>query len=124
LYRNQLYACCAIKKVNGRKRHILVDTIGLIVTVMVLPANIQDRDAAKQLLLLVLGKRTRDQIRHVWADGGYAGMLLQWAPEGLSLHHRDRQTFRPAYLQGVAATLGRRTNLRMAGPLPPTQPRL
>ena len=67
------------KKVNGRKRHILVDTIGLIIAVMVLPANIQDRDAAKQLLLLALGQRTRNRIKQIWADGGYAGMLLDWA---------------------------------------------
>lgn len=38
------------KKINGRKRHVLVDTIGLILMVMVLPAHIQDRDAARQLI--------------------------------------------------------------------------
>ena len=38
------------KKINGRKRHLLVDTMGLILLVLVLPANIQDRDAARQLL--------------------------------------------------------------------------
>ena len=67
------------KKVNGRKRHILVDTIGLITAVMVLPANIQDRDAAKHLLPLALGQRTRNRIKHIWADGGYAGALVRWA---------------------------------------------
>jgi putative transposase len=67
------------KKVNGRKRHILVDTIGMIIAVIVLPANIQDRDAAKQLLPLALGQRTRNRIKHIWADGGYAGVLVDWA---------------------------------------------
>ena len=38
------------KKINGRKRHILVDTLGLLLKVMVLPANIQDRDGGQQLL--------------------------------------------------------------------------
>jgi putative transposase len=64
------------KKVNGRKRHILVDTIGLLLMVMVLPANVQDRDGARRLLgrsLAVYGR-----IKRIWADGGYAGELVQW----------------------------------------------
>jgi putative transposase len=67
------------KKVNGRKRHILVDTIGLLLMVVVLPANIQDRDGAKQLLTLFFGQSTWRRVKHIWADGGYAGALLQWA---------------------------------------------
>src|ERR1022692_2071684 len=67
------------KKVNGRKRHILVDTIGLILLVMVLPANIQDRDGAKQLLAAFFRKATPRRVKHIWADGGYAGALLDWA---------------------------------------------
>jgi len=38
------------KKINGRKRHIAVDTIGLLLTVLVTAASVQDRDAAKPLL--------------------------------------------------------------------------
>lgn len=64
------------KKVNGRKRHILVDTIGLVLLVMVLPANIQDRDGAKQLLAAFFSQKTRRRVKHIWADGGYAGTLL------------------------------------------------
>jgi len=68
------------KKINGRKRHILVDTMGLILMVLVLPANIQDRDGAKQLLNAFFGQcRTRRRVKHVWADGGYAGALLEWS---------------------------------------------
>ena len=67
------------KKVNGRKRHILVDTIGLLLMVMVLPANIQDRDGGKQLLAAFLSQVTPSRIKHIWADGGYAGTLLAWA---------------------------------------------
>ena len=67
------------KKVNGRKRHILVDTIGLLLTVMVLPANIQDRDGAKLLLTAFFGQATRRRVRHIWADGGYAGTLIELA---------------------------------------------
>jgi len=67
------------KKVNGRKRHILVDTIGLLLLVMVLPANIQDRDGAKQLLAAFFARSPRRRVQHIWADGGYAGALIQCA---------------------------------------------
>lgn len=66
------------KKVNGRKRHILVDTIGLLLMVTVLPANIQDRDGARQLLAAWFRQTPRRRVRHIWADGGYAGTLIQW----------------------------------------------
>ena len=67
------------KKINGRKRHILVDRIGLLLLVMVLPANIQDRDGAKELLSAFFGQKTRRRVKHIWADGGYAGALLEWS---------------------------------------------
>lgn len=66
------------KKVNGRKRHVLVDTLGLILLVMVLPANIQDREGARQLLAKFFGSRSRRHLKHLWADGGYAGALVVW----------------------------------------------
>jgi putative transposase len=62
--------------VNGRKRHILVDTIGLILGVVVHAANIQDRDGAKLVFENVKGRFPR--LRLVWADGGYAGKLIGW----------------------------------------------
>jgi putative transposase len=67
------------KKVNGRKRHLLVDTLGLILMVMILPANIQDRDAARQLLAAWFGRSSRHRLKHLWADGGYTGTLVGWA---------------------------------------------
>jgi putative transposase len=67
------------KKINGRKRHLLVDTMGLLLRVMVLPANIQDRDGARQLLRAFFGRPVRRRVKHIWADGGYAGTLIQWA---------------------------------------------
>ncbi len=60
------------KKVTGRKRHILVDTLGLLLNVVVHPANIQDRDGAA----LVLNPRTRALfpfIERIFADAGYQG---------------------------------------------------
>jgi len=67
------------KKINGRKRHLLVDTMGLILLALVLPANIQDRDGAKQLLGAFLPQSPRRRLKHIWADGGYAGALVNWA---------------------------------------------
>ena len=69
------------KKINGRKRHLLVDTLGLVLLVLVLPANIQDRDGARQLLDKHFGRRTRRRVKHLWADGGYTGTLVAWALE-------------------------------------------
>lgn len=64
------------KKVAGRKRHLLVDTLGLILLVCVHPANVQDRDGAR-LVLAALRKRF-GWLCCIWADGGYAGELIQW----------------------------------------------
>jgi transposase len=67
----------AAKKVNGRKRHIVVDTIGLLLIVMITAASIQDRDGGRALL-----KRLSDalaSVRHVFADGGYQGKLVATA---------------------------------------------
>jgi transposase len=59
------------KKVTGRKRHILVDTLGLLLNLIVLPAEIQDRHAARDFL-----KQTRSRfpfVERIYADGGYSG---------------------------------------------------
>lgn len=65
------------KKINGRKRHIAVDTGGLLLTVVVTIAGIQDRDAAHRLLTALTGRFST--ISLIWADGGYAGRLIIWA---------------------------------------------
>lgn len=64
------------KKVKGRKRHILVDTTGLLLMVVVHAANIQDRDGAKLVLEQVNGTFSRLQL--IWADAAYAGQLINW----------------------------------------------
>ena len=71
------------KKVNGRKRHIAVDTTGLLLEVLITPASVQDRDAARPLLFNLT--RARRRVRRAWADGGYAGKLLPWAATWLNL---------------------------------------
>ena len=73
----------AAKKVNGRKRHIAVDTSGLLQEVLTTPASVQDRDAARPLLFNL--HRARRRIRLAWADGGYAGKLQPWAATYLKL---------------------------------------
>ena len=59
------------KKVNGRKRHILVDTLGLLLSVAVHPADIQDRDGAFEVLRRA--RRMFPFIERIFADGGYRG---------------------------------------------------
>jgi transposase len=71
------------KKINGTKRHIAVDTIGLLLTVLVTGAGVQDRDGAMPLLERLRAACLR--IRHVWADGGYAGQLVDWCAGHLGL---------------------------------------
>ena len=62
------------KKVKGRKRHILTDTGGLLVTAIVHSADIQDRDGAPSLLDSI--RQSFPWLRHVFADGGYSGKKL------------------------------------------------
>jgi putative transposase len=64
------------KKVTGRKRHLLVDTLGLLLVVVVLAAQIQDRDGAKMVFLRA--KRRCGRLQLIWADGGYQGKLVRW----------------------------------------------
>jgi putative transposase len=71
------------KKVNGRKRHIAVDTCGLLLAVLVTGAGVQDRDAAKPLLWAL--HACFPGVRLVWADSGYAGRLVSWASNQLTL---------------------------------------
>lgn len=68
------------KKVKGRKRHILVDVLGLVLVVLVLAADIQDRDGGWKVLSAM--HAAYPSITKVWADGAYAGELVR--------HSRDK----------------------------------
>ena len=68
------------KKVKGRKRHIVTDTGGLLVGALVHPADIQDRDGAPALLASI--RYRFPWLRHIFADGAYAGPKLKAALEG------------------------------------------
>lgn len=70
----------AAKRVKGRKRHLLVDTFGLVLLVVVTAASVSERAGAKLLLAQL------EQVRHwfsrlvvIWVDGGYSGSdLSKW----------------------------------------------
>jgi putative transposase len=64
------------KKIQGRKRHIAVDSLGLLLMVWISSAAEQDRSAAKRLIALLVENFKRLQV--IWADGGYLGALVQW----------------------------------------------
>ena len=72
------------KKITGRKRHLVVDTLGLVWLVVVTGGQVQDRDGAR-LLLQALWERLRQsptarwcRLKLIWADGGYRGELIDW----------------------------------------------
>ncbi|MGI5430794.1 transposase [Streptomyces sp. CA-179760] len=71
------------KKINGRKRHLVVDTRGLPLIVMVTPADLHDAAAAKEVLFRL--RLMHPEITIVWADSAYAGKLVDWAKQHLNL---------------------------------------
>jgi putative transposase len=84
------------KKVHGRKRHLLVDVMGLILAIVVHSAGIQDRDGARPVLQQATTEHPR--LEYVWADGAYTGSLIKDAKAnyGLTLEIVKR----PADTQG------------------------
>lgn len=66
----------ATKKIKGRKRHIVVDVLGLLICVIVQAANISDRKAARDLITKAL--QICPGIQLFWVDGGYTGKLIEW----------------------------------------------
>jgi transposase len=65
----------ANKKINGRKRFIVTDTLGLLLVTCVMAASVQDRDGAKTTLLSLY---LLTPVRFVYADAGFAGTLVDW----------------------------------------------
>ena len=59
------------KKVKGRKRHLLVDVLGLLLVAMITPASVQDRDGGA--MVLRQAHREYPTLEHVWVDGAYNG---------------------------------------------------
>lgn len=76
---------------------MVVDTLGLLLAVVVHPADIQDRDGDRLVLARLLGRFPRLQV--IWADGAYGGKLVQWAKKmggwSLELVRRPAQLSTP-----------------------------
>ena len=74
------------KKISGRKRHLLVDTSGLVLNAVVHPADVADRDGARLVLAPNVEEDRLPRLKHLWADAGYRGAGLgEWITEWLGL---------------------------------------
>lgn len=71
------------KLIKGRKRHIFVDTLGIILAVFVTPANEGERNGLKKLMKSYFGKGVL-RLRKIWVDAGYSGEPLRQRVEKLS----------------------------------------
>jgi putative transposase len=71
------------KMVRGRKRHLLVDTEGLVLKAKVPSAKVPDQDGLK--LLVESARAELSHLKHLWLDAGYEGRGKQWAQEALGL---------------------------------------
>jgi putative transposase len=85
------------KRVKGRKRHVLVDVMGLVLAVCVHAADVQDRRGARQLVEAMPDVLRSVQV--VWADQGYTGPFAEWLHEMHATHlevvrHPARQAWR------------------------------
>jgi putative transposase len=70
--------------VKGRKRHLLVDTQGLVLAALVHAADVTDRDGGRLLLEAAPDLRERfPLLRHLWVDVGYRGRFVAWVKETL-----------------------------------------
>jgi putative transposase len=97
------------KKLVGVKRHILVDTEGFLLSVVVHAANIPDRKGGQWVLETAAAGRSLPRLQHIWADQGYTGTLVRWAEQEYGwtvqvVYPTDRQLKR--YAPEVLADLG------------------
>ena len=77
------------KKIKGRKRHLLVDTSGLLRQGVVTATDVDDRDGLKQVLTR-LGTAGAARLRKLWADGGYQGEAIRtWVAKQKKTHKID-----------------------------------
>ncbi len=103
--------CDGHQQVAGRKRHLLVDTAGFLLGVVVHPANLPDR-AGGRLVLDAVGARF-PRLRRIWADQGYTGSLPRWAATryGVTLdvvypHWRQLKRYAPDLLPALGYAPG------------------
>jgi putative transposase len=91
------------KLITGRNRHILVDTCGFLLAVLVTSAAVQDRDGARWLLQNLAGFCKK--LRLIWIDGGYRGPLLDWVAE--TFPFRLKPVLRPKGQKGFVLLASR-----------------
>ncbi len=84
------------KKVTGRKRHIMVDTMGLLMVVLVTAASVSDPQGARLLLARLTGACKK--MRLIWVDGTYRGTLLDWVTQ--RFRFRLQPVMRPSGQRG------------------------
>ena len=94
------------KKVKGRKRHLVVDVVGLPLGLAVHAASVQDRDGAPAVILQVLEKAPR--IKKIWADGGYQGGKLASALAKLGIGTALEIVKKPKDVKGFTVLQRRR----------------
>jgi len=97
------------KKLVGVKRHILVDTEGFLLSVVVHAASIPDRKGGQWVLETAAAAAAFPRLQHIWADQGYTGTLVRWAEQEYGwtvqvVYPADRQMKR--YAPDVLAELG------------------
>ena len=114
------------KRVNGRKRHALVDTLGLIIGVLVTPADTPDRDGLMGVLSAYFATGVK-RLKKRWVDGGYRGDVLKAWVAALKQQSQNRlgsrRKRRPRFFR-LAPALGRRTDVCLAAQLSPPCQRL
>ena len=86
------------KRITGRKRHLLVDTMGLILAVLVTAADLPDRDGARQLFRRGCG--FGQKLRLIWVDGAYRGSLQRWVAQ--RFRFRLQPVLRPQQQKGFS----------------------
>ena len=114
----------AAKKIKGRKRHVVTDTSGLLVGVVVHPADIQDRDGAGLVIEAI--HDLFPWLRHLFADSAYNGpnlraALVKFGDWSIEIVKRAAAT---AGFRAAAPSLGGRTHLGLVEPQPPSRQRL
>src|SRR5215470_12758477 len=106
------------KKIKGIKRNALVDTEGHLLSLEVIPGNIQDRDSAAGLIERALQKYPR--LKKIFADGGYCRTQAREPARRAAPRAGHRQTHRQGgWLQGLAPPLGDRAHILLAAPQSP-----
>lgn len=122
------------KRLAGRKRHILVDTNGLVLAARVHGANLPDQDGGRRLLAEDL-QHDLPRMQLVWADGAYTRGFREWAEEERGWrvevpHHRDRQLWRygleekPRGFPSLGEKMGGGKDVRVVGSVAAVQQRL